>query len=52
MPTIIECPSLEQNLKPCAGLGLDFIEINMNLPEYQLDQMTYPVLNGFSKIIK
>ena len=39
MPTLIECPSLEQSLMLCSELGLDFVELNMNLPEYQLDQI-------------
>lgn len=39
MPTLIECPSLEQTLSLCCELGLDFVELNMNLPEYQLDRM-------------
>jgi hypothetical protein len=39
IPTLIECPSLEQSLVLCSELGLDFIELNMNLPEYQLDRI-------------
>ena len=39
MPTMIECSSLEQNLILCSELGLDFIELNMNMPEYQFDQI-------------
>jgi sugar phosphate isomerase/epimerase len=39
MQTLIEAPSLEQSIALCCELGLDFIEINMNLPEYQLDVM-------------
>ena len=39
MPTLIECPSLEQSLNLCSSFGLDFVEINLNLPEYQLDQI-------------
>jgi sugar phosphate isomerase/epimerase len=39
MPTLIERPSLEENLLLCAELGLDFTELNMNLPEYQLDRL-------------
>ncbi|MBO2517099.1 MAG: sugar phosphate isomerase/epimerase [Clostridiales bacterium] len=37
MPTLIENGSLEQNIALCRRLGLDFIELNMNFPEYQLD---------------
>ena len=39
IPTLIECPSLESSLKFCSELGLDFVELNMNLPEYQIDQI-------------
>lgn len=35
MPTLIELNSMEENIKLCRQLGLDFIELNMNLPEYQ-----------------
>lgn len=34
MPTLVECNSFEENLKICADLNLDFVEINMNLPEF------------------
>ena len=37
MPTLIENDSLEKNVALCRKLGLDFIELNMNFPEYQLD---------------
>lgn len=37
MPTLIENDSLEKNVALCCKLGLDFIELNMNFPEYQLD---------------
>ena len=39
MPALLECLSLEENLLLCSSLGLDFVELNMNLPEYQLDQL-------------
>ena len=39
MPTLIECPSLNQSLALCTELSLDFVEVNMNLPEYQLPNM-------------
>lgn len=34
MPTLVELENLEENLKLCQALSLDFIELNMNLPEY------------------
>jgi sugar phosphate isomerase/epimerase len=37
MPTLIENKTLEENLALCKELGLNFIELNMNFPEYQTD---------------
>ena len=37
MPTLIEAASLEQCAALCHKLSLDFIELNMNLPQYQLN---------------
>ena len=39
MPTLIETSTLEECAKLCAELGLDFIELNMNLPQYQLHKI-------------
>lgn len=39
MPTLIEIKSLEACAETCRELGLDFIELNMNLPEYQADRL-------------
>ena len=37
MPTLIENDTLEKNALLCRSLGLQFIELNMNFPEYQID---------------
>ena len=37
MPTLIENRTLEDNAVLCRKLGLCFIELNMNFPEYQID---------------
>lgn len=37
MPTLIENKTLEENTALCRGLGLRFIELNMNFPEYGVD---------------
>lgn len=43
MPTLIENQNLLQNINLCKKLGLNFIELNMNFPEYQIDQLEqYP----------
>lgn len=39
MPTLIENAALEDNIALCRRLGLQFIELNMNFPEYQLDTL-------------
>lgn len=39
MPTLIECGDIEENIALCKELGLDFIEINMNLPQFQIEQI-------------
>ncbi len=39
MPTLIETSEIEECAKLCAELGLDFIELNMNMPQYQLDKI-------------
>ena len=39
IPTLIETSTLEECAKLCAELELDFIELNMNLPQYQLDKI-------------
>ncbi len=39
MPTLIEAPTLAECAKLCCGLGLRFIELNMNLPQYQLSEI-------------
>ena len=39
MPTLIECKNIEENIALCKELGLDFIDINMNLPQFQLEKV-------------
>ena len=39
MPTLIENHTLEENAALCERLGLRFIELNMNFPEYQVDRL-------------
>lgn len=42
MPTLIETPTLEECANLCRTLGLGFIELNMNLPQYQLNKIHIP----------
>lgn len=39
MPTMLDCADLEANAALCRRLGLQFVEINMNLPMYQADAL-------------
>lgn len=39
MPTLIENRTLQENIDLCSSLGLRFIELNMNFPEYGLETL-------------
>ena len=39
MPTLIETDSLEETVSLCKELDLSFIELNMNLPQYQVSEL-------------
>lgn len=39
MPTLIENQNIESCVELCKELNLDFIELNMNLPDYQTDKI-------------
>jgi len=39
MPTLVENRTLEENAQLCKSLGLKFIELNMNFPEYQVEEL-------------
>lgn len=39
MPTLVELPDIEANAQLCRRLGLDFVEINMNLPMFQYNKL-------------
>ncbi len=41
MPTLIENRTLADNIRLCQRLGLRFIELNMNFPEYQIDKLEH-----------
>lgn len=45
MPTLIETKSIDECVILCKSLGLDFIELNMNLPDYQTDKIDIEKLN-------
>ena len=37
MPTLIELPGAEDCARLCGELGLQFVELNMNMPHYQVN---------------
>lgn len=39
MPSLLELGTIEDNVRLCVELGLNFIELNMNLPQFQLDRI-------------
>ena len=49
MPTLIETKTLEECAVLCRELGLEFIELNMNLPQYQLHNIDAESLNKIAE---
>lgn len=49
MPTLIEINTLEESAKLCNELGLQFIELNMNLPQFQGDVIDVDFFNGVAQ---
>ncbi len=41
MPTLIENGTLQDNIRLCKKLGLQFVELNMNFPEYQIHKLEH-----------
>lgn len=48
MPTLIENKDIHENIALCKNLGFHFIELNMNLPEYQIEKLEQ--LNFFKEL--
>lgn len=49
MPTLIELPNIEDCAKLCNKLNLQFIELNMCLPQFQVEQMDVNKLCSLSQ---
>ena len=49
MPTLIENHTLEENAALCESLGLSFVELNMNFPEYQVDRLEQTITTTASR---
>ena len=39
MPSLIECSDLKENVELCRELGLTFIELNIDLPMFQISEL-------------
>lgn len=48
MPTLLEIPSLRETVELAKSLGLDFIELNQNLPAFQNEVLDADELNSLS----
>ena len=49
IPTLIENNSIEESINLCKELNFNFIELNMNLPQYQLENIDIDNLNKLQK---
>ena len=49
MPTLIEIPDIEDCAALCAELGLQFLELNMNMPQYQTHRLYVERLAALSE---
>ncbi len=49
MPTLIETNTLEDCVRLSKGLNLNFIELNMNLPQFQTDRLNMEKLKTIQK---
>ena len=49
MPTLIETATIEECAALCREVGLEFIEMNMNLPQYQVETMEEAHLKQVAK---
>lgn len=49
IPTLIENNSIDESINLCKELGFNFIELNMNLPQYQLENIDVEKFNKLQK---
>lgn len=49
MPSLLELDDLKANVALAQNLGLDFVEINCNVPEFQIDRLNSDVLLELTK---
>ena len=48
-PTMVEMETLEQAVNVCAELNLDFLELNINFPQYTLNRLDVEKLRNFAQ---
>ena len=49
MPSLLECNDLRESVALCRKLGLQFVELNMNFPQYQLEKLDANELKSLSE---
>lgn len=49
MPTLIENKNIEESISLCKELGLSFVELNMNLPMFQIDNINVEYFKSLSQ---
>ena len=49
IPTLIESPDMKDCAKICNELGLQFVELNMNLPQYEPDMIDIPRIRSVAR---
>jgi len=49
IPTLIESPDMKDCAKICNELGLQFIELNMNLPQYEPEMIDIPRIRSVAR---
>ena len=47
MPTMVEMRSIEEGAALCQELGLEFLELNINFPQFTLDMLDVEELKRF-----
>lgn len=49
IPTLIESPDMKSCARLCNKLGLQFVELNMNLPQYEPDMIDIPRIRSVAR---
>ena len=49
MPTLIEVPDIIRTVELCKELGLSFIELNMNMPEFCPEKLDYALVKNYRR---